>query len=817
MVEFYSHAIERDDGSKIGTKFLREHLREVGNSIENLINQLPPNNLKLIPQFGYLLGIAHDFGKYTTFFQDYLLENKKDASSKHHHGFISAIFAAYLVDNLTKSNNDHNKYLPLLAYFVVLHHHGDLNALELDVIRTRDLQKNDFLSVAEPWRGRLKTLVSQLDDIHGNLSPIEDDFRGLLKHDLTLRVGDFVTSWQDILSSIYKLHYELANKEKDEIRLTLFILTLFLYSALIDSDKKDAADVIYIKRKEIPEDLVDRYREISPEIDTKTTTGIIGIRNEIYEKVLQRISEIPLSNHIFTITAPTGTGKTLASLSCALKLRERLRKSKGYTPRIIYSLPFTSIIDQNYEVIEDVLSQLPDFDRDKNTYLIKHHHLADLTYKVEDEERPINESLLLVESWESEVIVTTFIQLLHSLIGFKNSFLKKYHNIAGSIILLDEVQNIPVEYWPLVENSFKLLVRQLGCYVILLTATKPLIFDEKEAVNLLEQSEVYFKQMDRVTLLPDVNAIPLNEFFQKFKGIYDKSKSYLVVLNTIKSSIQFYNLLKEDTMFKELVEKENLFYLSTNIIPKERSERLQCIKKRLKQKEKIIVISTQVVEAGVDIDLDIVIRDIGPVDSIIQVAGRCNRGMSKKRGKVYLFNLTDERCSYAKYVYGNTHYIVSHDLLNNKSLEESQFFDLINQYFTVITQKKNQDDSKYIWEAFKSFRFQHPGMKSIADFELIKERGGYVDVFVEADEEAKALLLRYIKGVIKEKDFRKRQDNYFSMRKEFNSYIISIPKNLSKGLDNINEGLLKAPYEQLKIYYNSDTGFKRVEDTSFVF
>ena len=385
------------------------------------------------------------------------------------------------------------------------------------------------------------------------------------------------------------------------------------------------------------------------------------------------------------------------------------------------------------------------------------------------------------------------------------------------------MQNIPIEYWSLVERVFKLLVEHLGCYVILLTATKPLIFDEKETVNLLENNKDYFRKMDRVTLRvknienKQIKAISLEEFFQEFKRLFVKLHSYLIVLNTIKSSIIFYNFLKGEVLFRELIERENLFYLSTNIIPKERSGRLKVVRERLKQGEKIVVVSTQVVEAGVDIDLDIVLRDIGPIDSIIQVAGRCNRGMNNTKGEVYVFNLVDEHCSYAKYVYGNTHYIVSHNLLNKVSLRESQFFDLINQYFTTITEKKNQDESKHIWEALMDFRFRHPHMKSLSDFELIKEKTGYVDVFVEVDEDARSLLSKYIKDVIKEKDFPKKQNNYLSMRKDFNSYVISIPKSLSSGLSNINDSLLHIPYEQLKIYYDPETGFKRIEDASLVF
>jgi CRISPR-associated endonuclease/helicase Cas3 len=564
--------------------------------------------------------------------------------------------------------------------------------------------------------------------------------------------------------------------------------------------------------------LVDRFRESSGHIDTLATTGINGIRNEIYEKAIRKIEEVPLKRHIFTLTAPTGTGKTLTALSCALKLRKRI---KDYKPRIIYSLPFTSIIDQNYEIIRDVLKQLPEFSRNESNYLLKHHHLADLRYKVEDEERPIEESLLLVESWEAEIVVTTFIQFLHSIIGFKNRFLKKYHNIAGSIILLDEVQNIPIEYWPLINRVFiKLLIERLKCYIILLTATRPLIFDEQEIIPLIEDNKCFFHQMDRITLIPKLKEITIDEFFQEFIGLYNKKMSYLIVLNTIKSSIEFHNMIQKSALFEDLVKNGRVFYLSTNIIPKERARRIKAIDELISKGEKIIIVSTQVIEAGIDIDMDVVIRDIGPVDSIVQVSGRCNRGMRRGKGKVFLFNLVYNHRSYARLVYGAVHCGVSLDLLKEEAIEESQFYELIEEYFTTVASKKDQRKSEDIWEAIKQFRFYHPeNLKSISEFRIIEEKSGYADVFVEANEEARKIWETYVTEVIREKDLIKRRMKYLLIRNEFNSYVVSVPKRLIRDLDIDDRSLVRIPYEQINFYYNYQTGFIRGGDqeASFIF
>ena len=818
MAEFYSHAIDIN-GKRKGTKLLKEHLGETGRAIKKIVIRSTLNDCNFLSDVGYLIGIAHDFGKYTSYFQKYLLSGKKGDLNSHHHGLASALFSAYLVGKFIGDKSEYH-YLKLIAYFVILHHHGDLKALELDVPKYKDIEDNEFLHVDNSLRSRLKAFVLQLKDLSKSLSSIEREYKNLYSGELP--IGEFLDGWREIFREMNRLRYRLFEHESERTREKLFIQTLFLYSALIDADKKEAADVREIKRKDIPSNLVDRFREDSRDIDTTAKEGMNGLRNEIYAKATTNITKVPLDNHIFTIISPTGTGKTLTSFSCALKLRQRLQE-KGYKPRIIYSLPFTSVVDQNYEVIRNVLKQIPDFEKDESAYLVKHHHLADLKYKEGDEERPLDESLLLVESWESEVIVTTFIQLLHTVVGFKNRFLKKYHNIAGAIILLDEVQNIPVEYWKLTKKMLRLITDELGCYIILLTATKPLIFDEKETIPLVEDSERYFKQMKRVSLIPDMSGIDIEDLYERFNSLYEKSYSYLIVLNTIRSSIEFYEMLKKDDRFKSLLKEGKIFYLSTNIIPRERGTRIRRIRDLSKRKEKFIVVSTQVIEAGVDIDMDIVIRDLGPVDSIIQVAGRCNRSMHKDSGKVYVFHLKDEYNSLAKYVYGPVHCTVAQEIIGGEVLNESNFFDLINRYFTKVSIVKNQDESKKIWDAVRQFRFHHPYLKgndkikSISDFELIKEKNGYIDVFIEVDEKARLTWDQYTVKVVKEQAIRKRHINHLSLRKDFNSYIISVPSRLKAGLNMINEYLYHVPRNQLDVYYENDTGYKRTESADFIF
>ena len=205
--------------------------------------------------------------------------------------------------------------------------------------------------------------------------------------------------------------------------------------------------------------------------------------------------------------------------------------------------------------------------------------------------------------------------------------------ITKSIVILDEIQAIPIEYYELVNFAIKKMVELFNCKVILMTATKPLIFSN--STELLDNSEYYFSKMHRTTLIPKLEKISIQRFCDIFKENQDCNKSYLIVCNTIAQSLKVYNILSENGTRSEYK------YLSTNLLPLHRRELLTEIEDSL-HKEKIVLISTQVVEAGVDLDFDEVIRDIGPLDSIIQCSGRCNRRWDRENGKVFVVTMVNE-------------------------------------------------------------------------------------------------------------------------------------------------------------------------------
>ncbi|GAV23061.1 CRISPR-associated helicase/endonuclease Cas3 [Carboxydothermus pertinax] len=792
-------------------KLLKNHLQEVTESMVKKFQSLPGLDREAFLKSLKAAGLGHDFGKYTSYFQDHLV-NKKAVGPLSHHAFLSAVWASaqFLNENFEGSY----QYLALLIFLAVLRHHGNLDHPLNNLASKRALRENAVYN--ENLKNKLEVLKVQLEDLLLNPEIDRENQELWQKHGFKyLPLGEFTRNYQDYLGRLYTLYQDLT-EEEEEVRFLFYFATLYLYSLLIDSDKKSAAGISEeLGRKELSFALVEEYQK---ELSQRAEKSYVNtLRQNLFAKVISNV-EKHFKGKIFSLTAPTGSGKTLAGLGAAFKLRELIAQEKGYTPRIIYALPFTSIIDQNFEVIKKILeTKVTDFQENESLYLIKHHHLADLSFRVEKEEIEVEKALLFTESWDSEIIVTTFVQLFHTFFGFKNRLLKKFHKLSGSIILLDEVQNIPFEYWGAVREIFLQAAKLLDCKVILMTATKPLIFSPEECIELAgteEEIAEMFGVLNRVKLSYLPERMTIAEFVRSFQEKFSKDKSYLIVVNTIKSSIELYRKIKELDLGIPL------FYLSTNITPRERSQRLLAIKQLNQQNKPFILVSTQVVEAGVDLDASCVIRDAGPLDSVIQVAGRCNRSGQKNLGEVFLVNLiTDEGQDFATRIYGPVLLKQTRELLEEaREIEEKAFGNLIGGYFLKITAEKLLSDSqgKKTLEAILNLSFADApdGSPVISDFKLITEIPFYVDVFVELDEEAKFIWEEYKKGVIQENDDQKRRTNYLKLKTKLAQYIISVPgleKNQSniRGLEQVGS-FFRLPLEYLEDYYSLETGFKRV-------
>jgi len=405
--------------------------------------------------------------------------------------------------------------------------------------------------------------------------------------------------------------------------------------------------------------------------------------------------------------------------------------------------------------------------------------------------------------------VTTFIQFFYSLISNRNKAIRKFHNIVNSIVILDEVQAIPYRYWLLLNKMMHFLAENFNIYFILLTATQPLLFDEekKEIKSLIKDKTKYFNALNRVELTLNLESLCLDDFKKILEKdvIKNPTKDFLIVLNTINSSQEIYKFVKDLKL-----EYTEYYYLSTNIIPKVRLARIEDSKKETRERK--IIISTQLIEAGVDLDVDIVYRDFAPLDSINQVAGRCNRNYNYKKGLVKIFTLKEEekKREYYKYIYDSFIISKTKDTLDtfkkmgNNKIEEKDFLSLNNFYFDKVCRGKADDDSKEILEEVIKLNFEE-----LSKFELIEDHYRKVDIFVEVDKEAQRVYKKYRElGLIK-KNFE-RKNEFLKIRNNFYEYVISIPYQYAADfIEDKDMGYISKEEIEQGYYYDQEIGFKR--------
>lgn len=762
-------------------KPLKNHLEKVGVIAKSLSQFIPIKILdkKIFSDIVHLIGLYHDIGKATSFFQNYLREKDPDKKNKMKnmdetkHSLISAIASYFAVGEYLKEKDEisFKSFLPIVSFIVVRRHHTNL------------------YSVLEDLRFEKKEVLKKQID-------------ALYSHCLS-----FLPYWDEVYEKLQKFpeSWEIKKwdlikwlKENKEIHAP-YIIQHLLYSILLDADKHEAAIGKLPERKFLPFDIIETYRK-KREFN-KPRTEIDKLRNEIYQKVLNMINDINLDNHhILSLTAPTGSGKTITSLAFAFKLRERIIKEKGYIPRIIYCLPFLSIIDQNAEVIKEIFQlatgKLPQSDQ----FLI-HHHLSDYSYTVENTEYGSEKSEILIEGWDSEIVSTTFVQLFHTLFSDKNRAIRKFNKMTGSIIILDEIQNFPHKYWLLFREMAEVMSKYLDTYFILSTATQPAIFEN--TFEILKENEKYFQKLKRTELIVNIKK-PQNitEFVQGIiNHIIETEKSTLIVLNTVRAAEKVWEFIKEPLKNKGF----ETYFLSSHVVPIERLERIRKIKSSNCKK---VVVSTQLVEAGVDIDLDKVIRDIGPIDSINQVAGRANRNFKIKLGEVEIVLLIDEKNKrpFYSYIYDPILMDCTREILKpyeGNKIPETKFFDLCREYYEKLKKKISSDESREFLKAIEYLKYEE-----IGEFKLIEEKWENVDIFIELDDKAEKIWRDFLK-IVQIKDFKERKQKFLEIRGSFFSYVISIPiKKAQKNLPPEVAGVRYVSKIQLNEFYDLETGFK---------
>ncbi|MDQ7032459.1 MAG: CRISPR-associated helicase Cas3' [Desulfonauticus sp.] len=769
---------------------LENHLKEVAHNARALLDHPALNHHEQLKQLAFLCGIAHDFGKATTFFQRHL-QKERVKHGLYHHSLLSALFSAYLA----KKYFPNEPQLWLIAYLVVHRHHGHLR-----IPKHSWPEKEDLNNLQKQW----EDLITRKDDVKHLLYQVWDKGdAGFLEQPLENIVNQNIL----ILKRTYKnIVGKIPDCEEQPQDLTsvhgkLALQTQLVYSALISADKFSAAAIKRPLRPEIPINLVDTFLKSLP------PSPLAKLRYSMQQSVLENLKSIKAPD-LLTLTAPTGSGKTLTSLKAALAIRKELTQKWGYPPRIIYALPFINLIEQTEIVLKKVLQNLHQYQKAPETFLISHHHLGEIHYRAE-EEYPLQEALLLVEDWESEIIVTTFVQIFLTLFGYANRWLKKLHNLIGSILILDEPQQFPTDYWKALGWMMELLRKEMGITVLFMTATQPKILANTQHKELVTPAltTAFKKSVNRY----QVKDLQTKEaFFETLEKTLLKEQSVLIVVNTIRTSLELWDYLVN--------QKRTKFYLSTNIIPLHRKERINEIKEKLSLEEAVLVVATQVVEAGVDLDFDVVFREVSPIDALIQAAGRCNREGSREKGLVYRFYLK-QSLRRSGLIYGKVTLEVAREVWKGEPIDEINLSDLLEKYFENLLQRKSDEPSWCLWEKYSRLFFSDPKglLSTLKDYPLISEQPE-TPVLVMLSKDDEKILEQIYESVFKEKDFLKRKEAYLKHRTWLHQRTLRLLntralKNLPPAWEDTSFRWI--PCDQLKHFYKKDTGFRwREEDIS---
>ncbi|HES75640.1 MAG TPA: CRISPR-associated helicase Cas3', partial [bacterium] len=362
-----------------------------------------------------------------------------------------------------------------------------------------------------------------------------------------------------------------------------------------------------------------KLEELKPLFDTHmarfaATTSVNTLRAAILAECR---SKAQLSPGLFSLTVPTGGGKTLSSMAFALEHAKTYNKR-----RVIHVIPYTSIIEQTADIFRGIFGEA----------VIEHHSNAE-----SEPGRENSASRLASENWDAPIVVTTNVQFFESLFASRTSRCRKLHNLVDSVVILDEAQLLPPEFLQPILDTLNLLSRHYGVSVVLSTATQPALstreyFDARQNLRgldnvreIMSDPDALYAALERVHVrLPsDWNA--RTEWAQLAQELVAHD-SVLAIVNTRKDARALWGLMPQGTL-----------HLSALMCGAHRSQIINDIKQRLKNGVPTRVVSTQLVEAGVDVDFPVVYRALAGLDSIAQAAGRCNREGSRVRGEVMVF------------------------------------------------------------------------------------------------------------------------------------------------------------------------------------
>ena len=602
--------------------------------------------------WGYCAGMLHDIGKYSSAFQEKI---RADSNRKVDHSTAGAKVC------LEKDGVYH-----FLSYCIAGHHSG------------------------------LPDSGSSSDT--GNMPTLRGRERK--------RIEDFSAYKEEIqVPELKTLPFDPKTVPDVDFSLSVFIR--ILYSCLVDADFLDteAAMAEGLTMRDPGEEMAVLFRRLKKFItgwlQNEETNTVNGRRTEILKCCLESGRK---GKGLFQLTVPTGGGKTIASLAFALQ-----HAVEHQMDRIIYVIPYTSIIEQNAEIFRRILGE---------QNVLENHYNVD--YGNSEELKPMQ---LAAENWDKPVVVTTNVQFFESLFANRSSKCRKLHNIANSVIIFDEAQMLPTDYLKPCIAMMEELVGNYGASIVLCTATQPVLGPffrrDLQVTELCPRIEEQFRFFRR-TRFQNEGTLSEETLLDKLK----EETEALCIVNTKKRAQNLYRKLKGP----------GVFHLSTAMYPKHRKRILAQIRAVLERGERCILIATSLVEAGVDLDFHTVYRQLAGVDSMVQAAGRCNREGKRNADEsiTHLFSLDGKERVPGQQLPIDVSKIL---LAEGKEITTLQG---VASYFEALYHFRGESlDKKNILGAFKGGKC--PFARIARDFKLIEEQTK--TVFIAKEEESKQLLM----------------------------------------------------------------------------
>lgn len=699
--------------------------------IEHITNMFDSDDTKLEREVKRF----HDIAKLKDNFQSYIRDTAKGGKDKNH-----SLLSAYLF--LLNTNFEDKEML--FGFFAIASHHSNIE---------------NFFNLGEQNRyiGKYCTNSKELnflDEVcsYGNSIEIYDKVEGDIAK-------------LELLSKKYQ-KYLRGFKFKDSFDYNDFISFKKLYASLIYSDKYEAIFGISKEiKKLIPNEILKEHID-NLEFNQK--------RDDFRKLVLNNFDN---SHKLFTLTAPTGYGKTVTALEFALKFNKA---------KIIFALPFTSIIDQAYDVVSEIF-------KESKIDIFKVHHKTDIDESVALDR--YSQLKFLMNSFSGEINITTLYQIIFALFGNSNKDNVKFNQFKNSVVIIDEAQAIPYAFRSDFIKLCEIISKQMNTVFIFMSATMPILSDTFREVSNLD----YFQNQNRYTI-KWLNISNQDELLKKVEEVA-QIKHTLLVVNTIKKAQELYLYFKDNF---------ECYSLNGYMTDSDKQRVIKEVSKRLSQNErKILLVSTQSIEAGIDLDFEVGFREIAPISSIIQTAGRVNRNFGEYQATLYIF---DDICEYSDLIYGDLQLISKtiFEILQEHNVEEKNILELSQNYFKKI---KNQLENLLIEKEIKKLEFAtiYQKIENIMDGQDFKQLI-IIEPYYGFIKEIEEALLDILKSNINK--FRQK-DLTQSVVKKLLKYGVNVNK---KEIDNFETPIGKVKYLYEMIYlpsgateYDEDYGVKKYQ------